>query len=184
MATASEFDLSVASRIWGNRRKILTTFVVGGIMVFLSAFFWAFAVETLWKGEWDRALGWGIFAAFLDSGTFLSVWIDSYRWRPPATRLIVGPEGLTIRYPAKVRVMKWSDPKFKVVVEHLNYKGEWAIFESEWTWWPRVVMPLDVEQSLIAAAKQAGMKVERRKDPGSVSGECVRISRSSLLSAP
>lgn len=182
-----EMDTSAGAELWVSRYKRRNGLIGALVLVLVSSAFWFFFSEALEIGSASRAIGWGLFALLLDSVAGMAVWVGVFRWGHPATSLRVDSDGVVVHYPRRSRAMKWADHSLKLTIRRLNHYAEtgsvwgpftstqWSVIESKWTFWPRIILRQDQEAALVEAASNAGMVVERVKDPMSDSGESVRI---------
>jgi hypothetical protein len=177
------FELSDLSRIlwvkWMRgkwARGVSFILLVGGFAVL-------FAVSAVNASVHGAFASYGV-ADIVLVALFVTLGLIGYwaniRWQYPSIGLIVGREGLVVRYKSGNPLIKrWEDPSFKIRIERRYSNALNAtVSSSTFTWRPRVFMTGEIVDALVGTARAHGMEVLSVKDPNSTSGE------STLIRAP
>jgi hypothetical protein len=184
MLEPGSFDLSELSGVlW--IKWLRAKWAIGvGFIILVSAFAILFAfsaVNATVHGAFAShgAADFVLVALFLVFGG-LMYWAN-IRWTYPAIGLVVGPEGLVIRYRSNSTLTKaWEDATFSLNIERLYFPPlKSTISSCVFPWSPRLFMRDDVVEEIVAAARARGLDVLSVRDPNSTSGDAILIRATS-----
>jgi hypothetical protein len=177
---ALTFNLSDISQIiwtsWLRRKKATSLAAVAVLM--LAAAVVAYRAEGaivsgnyLYPGRADLLI-----TAFFAGFAGVLYWGSHFQSKT-ATGVAVSSEGIEVRYPTfRALALQWTDRSFRLNIRQVHFPGiDNHLALCEFWWKPRLYMREEVADAIVTAARSAGMLVQTVKDPGSISGESVRI---------